>query len=159
VVYGGAENRRVPALRESTSPSRARLATLRAEEVDVGDSKADREARRRMACGPRPPPGVLIRRVGKRVVVRRPDEREVARTADGRWLLVAVAGWSRPPWVSCKVFDLRPAAKNVYHVGVSTTTWADNRSRDAAALRAAHAGVIEWAIDKVFEAHTGVQRK
>lgn len=80
------------------------------------------------------------RKLGRRTVVRRPDEVVVARRRE--WILVRIDGWCRDGWSSLKLMRDRIAAKNVYYLGVREHRLA--QTRDAAMLIERHPDIAEW---------------
>ena len=99
----------------------------------------------RLTYGPRPPPGVLTRDVGERVVRRGAGERDVSEQGD--WLVVADDERSRGEWVNGKVFYTRPCVKNVYDIGVHAATARLRASRNMRILAKHFPAVQRWAID------------
>jgi hypothetical protein len=85
------------------------------------------------------------RLVGKRKLVRRDCEVEIAK--DGRWLLVEIADWSKNGWLSCQLYLMKRAKKNMWQIGVKDGRAANNRS--VAMLEERHPGRLQWVIDSV----------
>lgn len=97
---------------------------------------------RRKAVWTRDRPDARYRQVGRRRVIVRPDEREVA--AHGDWLVCVCDEWGDGQWASLKVLLMRPAKKNVFYLGWHRGEQRASHTREWDLLREHHAEVCEW---------------
>lgn len=115
-----------------------------------GESGALAAARRR---APRPRRGDEDTRcVGGRIVLRRPDEIDIAH--DEMWILAVVTGWGKEGWTTVKLFLDKKAAKNVFYLNVKEGRLA--RCYDSANLDKYHAKRGDWVINCVNNYIEGV---
>lgn len=105
-------------------------------ESQVGAEKARRSGRRALT------PDDEVRRIGKRRILVRPDERTVSTL--GPWELAVVDGWTTEQWTGIKLIRNEPAPKNVWYLSHSPTK-GFSQSRDWALLQAHHEDVALWA--------------
>jgi hypothetical protein len=86
-----------------------------------------------------------VRKVGRRIVARRPDETVLGRHKE--WLLVSIDGWSANGWTSLKLFRDRIGPKNVWCLGAKEGRLA--RNKDAGLLTEHHPEILEWVLTTV----------
>lgn len=83
-----------------------------------------------------------FRKVGRRMVVIRDDEREVI--THGQWLVCVCDSWSDAEWVSLKLLLMAPARKNVWYLGWSRSRQAFKANREWRLLEEHHGQTAEW---------------
>lgn len=89
----------------------------------------------------------VYRKVGKRKVLLRPDEVDIAETKG--WLMVEVTGWKNDGWVNMKLFRMAKAKKNVYYIGVNLEKMELGRSKDQFVLITHNPEIVPWVINSV----------
>ena len=90
-------------------------------------------------------PDAQYRRVGKRTVIIRPDEREVLTHED--WLVCVCDDWGSGQWASLKVMLMRPAKKNVFYLGWHRVDERRSHTREWDLLLEHHQAFAEWLQD------------
>ena len=88
-----------------------------------------------------------VRVAGRRRLLRRPDEVDVA--SNGKWVLAEVTGWGREGWKSFKVIHMVRARKNVYYIGFDGKRVARNRC--GATLAQHNPDIYAWLIKELNE--------
>ncbi|MEI6873198.1 MAG: hypothetical protein WCL08_13040 [Verrucomicrobiota bacterium] len=96
----------------------------------------------------------LTRKLGSRIVLRRPDEVEVA--TNGYWILVEVTGWAQPPWRSYKLLLNKRARKNVYYLGIHFGELRLVRNREMQILETHHPDIAQWVVIAALD-DTGIR--
>jgi len=90
-------------------------------------------------------PDAQYRRVGRRSVIIRPDEREVLMHED--WLVCVCDDWGDANWASLKVLLMRPAKKNVFYLGWHRGDERRSHTREWDLLIEHHQAFAEWLQD------------
>lgn len=97
--------------------------------------------------------GDTVRRVGKWLVLKRPDDVVIAKTKG--WELVEVQGWERDGWINLKLFRMAIAKKNVYYIGINCESFEFGRNKDQVVLINQHPEIIPWIINSVKNKYGG----
>ena len=104
-------------------------------------------------CAPRQKRDVnATRKVGYRIVMRRPDEIDIA--VSGVWTLAVVTGWGREGWTTVKLFFDEKAKKNVFYLNVKEGRLA--KAYDRMVLDTHHPQMGDWVINCVNNYIEGV---
>jgi hypothetical protein len=88
-----------------------------------------------------------FRTLGKRRVLKRPDEVDVFE--DRQWIISTVKAWERDGWFNFCLLRKGSARKNKFYLGYSVSSKRLTKNKDAKVLDEYHPEMREWLMNKI----------